>query len=228
MRRVRQPAYIGRGLRSAFVVALLLVPSMARAEQRFGLEFAANFNKPALGGTDAQGDISDARKVGVLLGGFATLRLAGPISLQAEVLYAQKRFEVKDSGEYTATEKWDFIEVPLLLRIDFQENLYRASTPGAFILFGPGFSTRASLAETDLKPEQSYRRVPVDLNQVIRSSDVDVIAAIGITMGRRFEMEARYDRGLRNLNTVPGLDPEDPDLSIKEQSFAIVAHWTFR
>ena len=135
---------------------------------------------------------------------------------------------MKDSGEYTATEKWDFIEVPLLLRIDFQENLYRTSTPGAFILFGPGFSTRASLAETDLKPEQSYRRVPVDLNQVIRSSDVDVIAAIGITMGRRFEMEARYDRGLRNLNTVPGLDPEDPDLSIKEQSFAIVAHWSFR
>lgn len=73
-------------------------------------------NLTTVGGPNAS-DVYD-RRVGLAIGGLAIVPLPGPIALQPELLYVQKGATVSD-GRVTATQKLDYVELPVLAAARF-------------------------------------------------------------------------------------------------------------
>ncbi len=178
-------------LRLLFFALSVLVLSVTRVfaadGPTAGLVVGANFGAVGLGGSGAAG-FDPGFKAGVVAGGFGLFPLTPKVAIQPEVAYSQKRFTLKDSARsFNATDRWDWIEVPVLLRVGVTSH-----SSGPYVIGGPGFSylSRAK--------EQEGGRT-FDIKDGVKRVDVSVIGGIGYAAGH-FGVEARFDAGVRNLN----------------------------
>ena len=178
---------------------LIASPSFAQSVTTFGAK--AGLNLDDLSFDPAEGCCE--MKTGLAIGGFVDMGLRGTWSFQPEVLFMQKGAE--DTGRsQAATISLDFIEIPLLMKANFQAS--GRSRP--FVVVGPGigFKTSAKVEDQDIGDE-------------VDSSEFSVIFGGGVTLGSAI-IEARYDLGLSDLAS-------DTNGTAKSRTFSILAGYSF-
>jgi len=83
-------------------------------DTKTGLRVGGTFM--TIGGEDAPNDVD--RRTGLMVGGFAVFNIPGPFAFQPELNYIQKGAQVQGgAGSGGATLKLDYIEVPLLAKV---------------------------------------------------------------------------------------------------------------
>jgi hypothetical protein len=204
---------------SAIVVASAR-PALAADAVTGGVTVGTNIGSFGLSGSDSAG-VTTSSKAGLAIGGFVEAPINKYFSIQPEVYYSMKPFDVNDSGK-TQNEHIDLIEVPVLARINFPSS----SSAHVYLLAGPGFSFLVRAKETE--PNGSEQ----DLKPGLENADVSIMGGLGVEIGR-FGIEGRYDGGLRNLNK--GLNQNGPNdvnfkdrLSVKSRAFTIMVRYAFR
>jgi hypothetical protein len=205
-----------------FVFAWLLIsPPAAYAADAssFGVVAGVNIDSVNLKGTDATG-VDSGSKAGVYAGVFAVLPLSSMFAIQPEVAFSEKHFTVTNTSggtsitnPFTAEEKWNWIEVPVLARISF----WRSGDNRLFVLAGPAVSFRAGATE-------ETGGASSDVKTDVKSTDVSLIGGLGFEVSH-FGIEVRYDAGLTDLNKDNGLGD---DLTVKNRAFRVDATWRFR
>jgi hypothetical protein len=126
----------------------------------------------------------------------------------AEALYGEGH-----GGSFSATEKWDWIEVPILARV----SLWHTSRHAVYVVGGPGF-------EFLVRAKEEAAGTTSDVKDDVKHADVSFIAGAGVSIGR-FGVEARYDGGLKDLNKDNNLGD---DLTVKSRTFRVDLTWMFR
>jgi hypothetical protein len=176
------------------VAAVLCVARPARAQRVTG---------GVEGGVDCaaiQSWCGEDRRFGWLLGGFATVPVAGRVAIQPEVVYIEKGdgydydvhysfFGGQDRIEHI-TETFHYLQIPVLLRV----RLNRRMDPSGYVLIGPAL---AVLARAD---QQSGNESSVDFTNSLPAADVGLILAAGFTNGWG-GLEVRLDLSRTNLGS---------------------------
>jgi hypothetical protein len=183
-----------------------------------------------LGGDDAelvfslggqQQEIPIDRRTGFMVGGYALIDLAGPISLQPELLYVQKGAQVESefslggqTQTITSTLKLSYLEVPVLGKFDVP--VTGPVSPSLFA--GPSIGINLAASQESEAGGQS------------ESQDVDVSgtdfgftvgAGVGVELGvGTANLDVRYQLGLSNL-------PTEGDASVKNRGIGVTAGLTF-
>src|SRR5436190_5818634 len=127
---------IRRASAVGLLVFVLSVSSAVAADApAAGVIAGANISSAQLAGVDATG-LDASHQTGVFVGAFAVWPITRVVAIQPEIAYAQRRFSVKDTvSAFSATEKWDSLEVLILARI----TVWRAAGHAVYVLGGPGF-----------------------------------------------------------------------------------------
>lgn len=195
----------------ALVAAATLAPALVAAQAqptRSGPEFGivAGANLANISATGGSGDIT----TGLVAGVSARWRLAGPWSIQPELLYSQKgskdSFDDPDFGPGSFKLRLDYIEAPIHVRYDIPAR----STVKPFLLAGPYLGYRLGC---DAKSEGvgidcdggsidigGGQTIDVDLG--LKRFDYGLSAGGGIDFplgGRTAMIGARYGLGLAKL-----------------------------
>jgi hypothetical protein len=205
---------IPRALVLGFCVLALSVTSAVAADgPTAGVVVGANLSSGRLTGTDATG-ISTGNKAGVFVGVLALVPITSVVAIQPEVAYSQRHFSVSDTvGSFSATEKWDWIEVPVLARVSFGHT----GRHTVYVVGGPGF-------EFLVRAKEEAGGTTSDVKDDVTHADVSIVAGAGISM-RRVGVEVRYDSGLRDLNKNNGLGDA---LTVKSRTIRVDLTWMFR
>jgi hypothetical protein len=198
----------------AFGLCLVaLSATSAAAGPTGGLLAGANISTVRLAGVDATG-ISVDHQAGLFVGGFALWPITHVVAIQPEVAYSQRRFSVKDTvGSFTATEKWEGIDVPILARV----SVWHTGRRSVYAVGGPGFEFLA-------RAKEEAAGTTSDVKDDVRHVDVSMVAGLGVSMGK-FGIEARYDVGLTDLNKDHNLGD---DLTVKSRTLRVDLTWMFR
>jgi hypothetical protein len=195
------------------VLAISVRSALAADGATGGVVVGANISSVQLAGTDATG-ITAGNQAGLFVGGLALFPITHIVAIQPEVAYSQRRFTVKDTvGSFSATEKWDWIEVPILARVSFWHRGGRS----VHVVGGPGF-------EFLLRAKEEATGRTADVKDDVNSVDVSIIAGAGISVGK-FGIEARYDAGLKDLNKNNSLGD---NLTVKSRTIRVDLTWMFR
>jgi hypothetical protein len=195
------------------VFAVSITSAFAADSATGGIVVGVNVSSARLAGSDATG-ISAGNQAGLFAGGFALWPITQIVAIQPEVAYSQRRFSVKDAvGSFSATEKWDWIEVPILARV----SLWHTGRRSVYVVGGPGF-------EFLLQAKEEASGKTGDVKDDVNSVDVSIVAGAGISLGK-FGIEARYDAGLKDLNKANKLGD---DLTVKSRTIRVDLTWMFR
>jgi hypothetical protein len=204
---------------------LSLRPALAADPATGGLEVGVNLNKPSLDitGTSASTNL----KAGVLVGGFGIFPLGNKAAIQLEGAYSQKGFGVTvpnadgKGGTFKATETVDFVEIPILLRLNLH---HPAKGLGYYAIVGPAAGFRARTHESDASLNGAATPADPNLKSELKRIDVSIIGGAGITKGK-WDLEARYDAGLRDLNQDNKLGA---GTDVKSRTTSIIFRWRFK
>lgn len=190
----------------ALLVAVLGMASPAAAQASFGVRVGANFANLSF---DPDDEDDTSTRTGLNVGAFATFPINPRFAFQPEVLYSQQGSKASE-GDFEATLKLDYVNVPLLAKI----NLSSGQNPVS-LLVGPqiGFLTGAKI---EAEGEE------LDLEEVTESTDWGLVVGMSATMGN-FVLDGRYTWGLSNINA----DPED-NQKVKHRVFTISVGVMFR
>jgi hypothetical protein len=152
-------------------------------------------------------------RTGLVIGGFVSFSLAERVSLQPEVLYAQKGLSISDAsggpvgGE--ASIELDYVDIPVLL-------VYRFAPSGrnsGYVFGGPsfGFNTRARVTGAGMMADEDE-----DIDEEVKDREFGLVFGGGAVFGP-FLVEARWTEGLSAVN-------EDTDLvkDLRNRSGAIL------
>lgn len=197
-----------------FVGVTLGGPATAAAQARqFGAKVGPSFSTLAIQPADTE----DYRiRAGASGGGFLVLPLTPWVAVQFEGLYMQKggKLEVPEFNE-TATILLDYIEFPVLLRLDGP-----AAGRTAFHVFaGPAAGIRAS-ARRQFSTAGGGFTSGVAMNMVdeIKRFDLSVVAGAGVDITPHIVIDGRYSWGVRDVNR----DTTD-GFGVRTRVFAIMA-----
>ena len=168
---------------SAFA-AMLVLPQMAAAGVRFGIKAGANI-------ANVNGNFSDQLSdwkstVGFCAGIFLELNLGRVLTIQPEVLYT-----VKGADAGTGKLKFDYIEVPVLLKVRIP-----ISTIHPFIFAGPAFGFNLKAVLDGIKIDD------------MPAADYGAVLGGGLQLGRSIHIDVRYTMGLQKL-AIPDLGTID-------------------
>jgi hypothetical protein len=198
-------------VKKAIITFALLVaiaaPAAAQEGAGFGAKVGINFANLNFDPEDDEFDpsVRTALTAGVL----AKVPVTPRFSFQPEVLFSAQGSKVSE-GEFDATIKLNYINVPLLANIALSGGENPVS-----LLVGPqiGFLTSAKIEgegeEEDLKDETE-------------STDFGIVAGIAVQI-RKFVIDARYTHGLRNINSI-----DDDDEKVKNRVFTVSFGIMFR
>ena len=108
------------------VFALSVTSAVAADGPSGGVVAGVNISSAQLTGVDATG-INTGNQAGLFVGVLARWPITPVVAIQPEVAYSQRHFSVNDTiGSFRATEKWDWIEVPILARVSVWHTASRA------------------------------------------------------------------------------------------------------
>jgi hypothetical protein len=205
-----KPRALALGL---FVLALPVTSVAAADGPTGGVVIGANFSSARLSDIDATG-INAGNKAGLFVGVLALWPITPVVAIQPEVAYTQRHFSVNDTvGSFSAIEKWDWIEVPILARV----NVWHTGRHAVYVVGGPGF-------EFLVRAKEEAGGTTSDVKDDVTHADVSIVAGAGISMGR-VGVEVRYDGGLRDLNKNNGLGDA---LTVKSRTIRVDLTWMFR
>lgn len=189
---------------AAFVFA---TAGAAHAQLSIGAKIGANLANLE----DAEVADSDAR-TGLIGGGFLRFGFGSAFSIQPELMYSPKgakRLDVDAPGGASVGLQLDYVQIPVLLRYDFQFDPFRP-----YLIAGPYGAFEVSCTQTDPDNEDVEADCvdEVEGQYKRRTFDWGVTAGGGLSFGMgpgRLLLEARYDIGMQDLfdNESPGSIP---------------------
>jgi hypothetical protein len=185
----------------AIVVALVALSAGPGYAQSISGGVKVGANVATLSVDNDDDDIDFKNRTGVVAGGFIDIGLTERISVQPEVLFAQKGAKA-DFDEGDLKIKLDFVEIPVLLKVNFS-----GATVRPFVVVGPGFGFRTTA-------KQEFAGQEEDFKDDTESIDVSAIVGIGVQVGPAM-VEARYDFGFRDLSK--------DEIEARTRTFSIVA-----
>ncbi len=171
--------------------------------------------------------VSTKRRVGLNAGIFVNKSLFGGLSLQPEAHYTQTgvtyniRTTTTPVTTGAASLKLDYVEVPVLLRLDLGKNASRlhpflyAGASGAFRITCEIGSTINTTTVTTACSENttSTSKDPIE------KYDMNAIGGAGFSisaLGRSYSLSGRYSRGLQKLSTeTTGAQPKNSVFSVQ-------------
>jgi hypothetical protein len=177
-----------------------------------GVRAGVDFMK--IGGEDAADD--NNRRTGFLIGGFVLVD-AGLIAVQPELMYIQKGASqertLPDGTTVTRTIKLDYIEVPVLVKL--QVPLEEGITPSVFA--GPTLGLNVTAVQ-EFEPEIDRFFESGDISDGVSGTDfglalgggIDIDSPVATLMG-----DIRYGLGLTSV--------DDGDASVQNRGFMITA-----
>ena len=214
--------------RSAALVALAfflagVLPLPAQAQLGGGIDIKpgvrAGVDFMKIGGEDAADD--NNRRTGFLIGGFVLVD-AGLIAVQPELMYIQKGASqertLPDGTTVTRTIKLDYIEVPVLVKL--QVPLEEGITPSVFA--GPTLGLNVT-AEAEAEAEGESARE--DISSATEDISDDVSGTdFGLALGGGVDVELNNVTLMGDIRYGLGLtSTDDGDASIQNRGFMITA-----
>ena len=203
----------------------LVRPALAADPVSVGAQVGVNLNKPSLDIPGISG--GSTMKAGVLAGISVQQPLAGMAAIQWEFDYSQKVFgvDIKDTsangGSFKAKESVDVFEIPILLRL----NLHKPTKGlGYYVIVGPAIGFRARTEESDAFNNGVSTPGDPNIKSKVKRIDASIIGGAGITKGK-WDIEARYDAGLRDLNQDNKLGT---GVDLKTRTTSINFRWRFK
>jgi outer membrane protein with beta-barrel domain len=172
----------------------------ARPAPRLGL--LAGLNLSTVGGDD----VDDAEgRTGGIFGGYVSLGIGRSWAIQPEVLFSMKGATDNSGGDET-TLKVNYIEVPLLLRL----NIPTAGSVDPHVYAGPSFAYRASCKLSGQNAGVSASIDCDDLDELAGEDIVDIAkmdwglalgGGLGFDLaGRALNLGVRYTLGLKEIS----------------------------
>lgn len=158
----------------SLLLAVGVVANQAQAQTSFGIRGGVNIAN--LNDTDADTDSRTGLHAGLYFNFPVT---NSPVSIQPEVLYTQKGYEVGDDPV-----KLDYIEIPVLAKFDFITD--GSITPNVY--FGPsvGFNVNAE------------DEIGGDIEDSVKGTEFGVVVGGGLGFGR-LDLGVRYGAGLTEV-----------------------------
>jgi hypothetical protein len=153
-------------------------------------------------------------------GGFLTINMAGPLSLQPEVLFAAKGHRLHDkdapprvTGTGTKPPQADrvilvrYLEIPLLLRMS------KRTRPDSsmYLIFGPALAFRRNAVLRQVANSGRHE----DIDDQVTGNNLSAVFGAGV-QHQRWLVDARLTKGLRNVAVVP--QPGE----VKTSAFAVL------
>lgn len=216
-------------------------PTLAHAQMGMGGGMGAASSTPSFGaliGTNFS-TISEAdkatravvgaafdrkKRVGLKAGVFLNIPLAGAVSLQPEAHYSQQGVTYESTISAAAPKasvKIDYVEVPVLLRIDLGPKasmihpILFGGASGAFRISCNVTSTSGSTSLTKACSENTTSTS----KDPLKKYDASAIAGAGLAvnaMGRAYALTLRYTQGLSNISTDnSGSSPKNASFSVQ-------------
>ena len=194
------------------VLSLIFSGSLFAGDIGYGAK--AGLNMAKFTGEDASFDNVDPKfKLGLTVGGFATIPFGDKLSVRPEVMFTQKgaRYnESEDGVEVTATTKMNWLDIPILA-------VYQvADAISAFV--GPYF-------ELYLGGEEVWKfegdGMSFEGDEKIEGDDINSLG-FGLLFGGAYgvtdniEVEARVELGLTS---------KDPDHTVKNMGIQVIANY---
>ncbi|MDQ6611781.1 MAG: PorT family protein [Gemmatimonadota bacterium] len=168
--------------------------------------------------------VNKKQRIGLNVGVFARIPLAGMVSLQPEVHYAQNGVTLEATGGEVGKLDLhiDYVEVPVLLRLDIPtgSSIHPILLAGASAAYrvkcqlSGGASGATASFDCESNPGSSSTSV-----DPFKKSDFSVVGGAGLaltSMGRSISLQARYTLGLQTIatDTADGIKPKNRALSI--------------
>jgi hypothetical protein len=155
------------------------------------------------------GDVdNNAMKLGFGLGAFITFSMSDMVAIQPELLYVMKG--TKDDDDAAEKLKLDYVQVPVLVKLNFQT----ASSFKPSVFAGPAVGILLSGKYGD-----------VDVKDGFKSTDFGLVFGVGAEIGAgatgAFTLDARYDLGLSNILEDAG------DFSVKTSNIGLFVGYSF-
>lgn len=202
-----------RVLPTILALSALLVPGTHLVAQDLMLGFRAGASIANVN-SDQVDFVGSSSRNGFVGGAFLNIGLGGNLSLQPELLYAQKGFSIDELGA-TATAKLDYVEIPVLLKL----NLLGDDQQVRPVLFAGGFV--AFEASCSASAEAAGVEVSEDCDDVLserETTDYGAVFGAGLDIevseGLYVVLDGRYNLGLSDL------DPDIDVASVKSQSWS--------
>ncbi len=159
-------------------------------------------------------------RLGLTGGGFINFAVNEQWAIQVEALYTMKGTRIPEQSfggihVPASTAVLDYVEFPALARLKFGH-----FGPAKFVLIS-GVSL-AYLVRSKLVIEDAGRfgeRAEIEYGDFVQETETSFIIGIGLTMSKRFSLEARYSFGLTRAFNA---DSEDPDFDDKNRVFSLV------
>jgi hypothetical protein len=161
---------------------------------------------------DGERTPSDLR-FGFIVGGFGTWHVWSRVDVQPEVLFTQKGATF-DQGGGTLLQKFDYVDIPLLMK-------YRV-TGGAVrhvsVYAGPSLGVRVRAKSRATFGTASLEE---DVSDALTRTDLAVVFGLEYRRGRLL-FDGRYSWGLADVDEEP-----DDAIEIRNRGMAVMAGWRF-
>lgn len=140
-------------------------------------------------------NFSSSPLYGYNAGGLLQLPLGNVIALQPEVLFSQKGYHAKGSDGLTGydyREKVNYLDIPLLLKINLSKELG--------IVGGPQYSYLLSSKTTFNSGSVTYMQTVKNENDNIRKNTFGGVLGLDINLDHNFFLQGRYTIDFKNNN----------------------------
>lgn len=164
-----------------FILSLGLLVGIASAAHaqtgvRFGLKAGANYTSVTADNTDAI-----ESKIGLQAGALANFGLSDLISIQPEVLYSQKGYQLEADSDIKL--KLNYIDIPVLVKVN---------ADGLFFEAGPQLGILAGAKITDGDDDE-------DVKDGYNTVDFGYVAGLGYQAESGPMIGLRYNGGISNI-----------------------------
>lgn len=231
----------------AIAVAIAAAPLAAqRAPISVGVLAGANLssvNVADAGLAVGEDLLRNQRRGGAQAALYATVPVAGRLSLQPELHYVQKggrgslalpidpeQLALYADDEVRVGLRLSYLEMPVLARVD----VGGAGRWRPFVLAGPSFALRVGCRvsanigpigvsgacdDNSLISDEPLPTEPIDSGDPVRTTDIGAVGGIGVEgalAGRVVSVQVRYTQGLRSIasENIPGLSPKNRGVAL--------------
>lgn len=185
------------------IVVTFVTVFTINAQTMFGAQAGVN-----IANFTGDSENSDA-KIGFSIGFFADFDLADALIFQPAVLYSTQGAKWSE-GDYKAKHKFDYINIPLMLKYEVVEKFYLEAGPQI------GFLVSAE-GESNFPGESNE-----DLKDYVKSVDFSLNVGASYDLIDNLFIGARYSFGLNNIN-----DDSTWDATIKNSNILLSLGYRF-